>query len=403
MAGCGVTLTTRAAAFGLGSILMWTGPVLAQQASGGIATCVAETTAAQRLACFERVSFIDAAIQFGAIHGVNGGCMARVREADRLACFEALVPRVATVAAPALPAVTLRPPSEPQPVQPRTTQPQAAQVSSAPPAAPARPVPPPAPRQTQAQVPRPAPTVGADPQSWFGRDGGVSGLYLRGEVGYAIGLDANIKDKPPTGAVVACLARGTGCGGELDKIGDSVNFGAGLGYRWNRQFRFDLTADYRPGFAVDDKDQATPFAANYKGDLTSLVGLLNAYWDVPVELGDFASWLGRVHPWIGFGVGIAHNKLDDLAYSQRLASGATATGKLPGASATGLAWQAGLGIGIDILANLTLDLGYRYLDAGEVKTKAGTITDSVAGRLPVGEAKGDLKSHEMQVGLRYKL
>ncbi|MSP88671.1 MAG: porin family protein [Alphaproteobacteria bacterium] len=239
--------------------------------------------------------------------------------------------------------------------------------------------------------------------SWLGRDGGTSGLYVRGEVGYGMGLDANIKDKPPAGTVIACLARGTGCGGELDKIGDSVSFGAGLGYRWNRQLRFDLTADYRPGFAIDDKDQATPFAANYKGDLTSLVGLVNAYWDVPVDLGQYASWLSRVHPWFGVGVGVARNKLDDLSYSQRLASGATATGKLPGASATGLAWQAGLGLGIDILSNLTLDVGYRYLDAGDIKTKAGTVTDSVAGRLAVGEDKGDLKSQEMQMGLRYKL
>jgi opacity protein-like surface antigen len=68
-----------------------------------------------------------------------------------------------------------------------------------------------------------------------------------------------------------------------------------------------------------------------------------------------------------------------------------------------LARQAGLGLGIDVLPNLVLDVGYRYLDAGDIKTKAGTVTDSVAGRLPVGEAKGDLRSHEMQMGLRYKL
>jgi opacity protein-like surface antigen len=397
-----------ATAFLFGAVATWAVPssaqqILAQQASGGIADCVAETVAAQRLACFERVSFIDAAMRFGAIHSVNGGCMARVREADRLACFEALVPRVAPITAPGLPAVTLRPPSPPQAAQPQVAQPPAAAPQVARPAAgtaqamPSQPASP-APRQAQA----PAAREGV-PQSGFGRDGNVSGLYVRGEFGYAMGLDANIKDKPPAGTVIACLARGTGCGGELDKIGDSVSFGAGLGYRWNRQLRFDLTADYRPSFAVNDKDQATPFAANYKGDLTSLVGLVNAYWDVPVDLGQYASWLGRVHPWLGVGVGVARNRLDDLSYSQRLASGATATGKVPGASATGLAWQAGLGLGIDVLPNLVLDVGYRYLDAGDIKTKAGTVTDSVAGRLPVGEAKGDLRSHEMQMGLRYKL
>lgn len=393
-----MTFATKTAPLVVGAILAWAGPAWAQQPSGGIADCAVETAAAQRLACFERVSFVDAAARFGAIHSVHGGCMARVREAERLACFEALVPRGAPVAAAPLPTVTLRPPGQPQAAQAQGAQPRAA--TSAPPATLSRPTTqpmPPPPRQAQ------APGTGEGMLSWLGRDGGASGLYLRGEIGYAMGLDANIKDKPPTGTVIACLARGTACGGELDKIGDSVSFGAGVGYRWNRQFRFDLTADYRPGFAVDDKDQATPFAANYKGDITSLVGLVNAYWDVPVDLGQYASWLGRVHPWLGVGVGVARNKLDDLSYSQRLASGATATGKLPGASATGLAWQAGLGLGIDILSNLTLDVGYRYLDAGDIKTKAGTVTDSVAGRLPVGEAKGDLKSHEMQVGLRYKL
>lgn len=390
------------------AIMAWAGTAptqaQAQTPAGAIADCARDTTAAQRLACFERAAFIEAAMRFGTIHSVYGGCMAHVREGERLACFEAQAPRAApAIAAAPLPAVTARPPAGPQ----RAQAPGAA--ASPAPTAPASPPPTAAP----ATLPRPTPPSPRQAQassmgdgsmlSWLGRDADASGIYLRGEVGYAMAQDANIKDTPPSGTVIACLARGTGCGGELDKVGSSASFGAGIGYRWNRQFRVDLTADYRPGFTVDDKDQATPFAANYKGDITSLVGLLNAYWDVPVDLGQYVSWLGRVHPWLGFGIGVARNKLDDLSYTQRLASGATATSKLPGATATGLAWQGGLGLGIDILPQLTLDVGYRYLDGGEIKTKAGTITDSVAGRLPVGEAKGDLKSHEMQVGVRYRL
>jgi len=386
-------------------------PVQAQGSAEALAQCAPERAAATRLACFERAAFIEAAARFGSIHNVFGGCMARLRETDRLACFETQTPRIVQpAAAPPLPAVTLRPAQEPQAARPLGAAPAA--PPSAAPSGMARTAPPPprtgqpSPRTAQAL---PAPADGAaraGDSGWLatlGRDAAASGLYLRGQLGYAAGLDADIKDTPPSGTVIACLARGTRCGGELDDVGSSVTFGAGLGYRWNRQVRFDVTLDYRPGFAVDDSDQATPFAANYKGDITSLVTLVNAYWDLPVDLGQYAGWLGRVRPWVGLGLGVARNELDDLSYSQRLASGATARGRLPGSTATSFAWQAGLGLGIELLPQLTLDFGYRYLDAGDIKTKAGRLTDSVAGVLPVGEAKGELKSHEFQVGLRYQL
>ena len=74
------------------------------------------------------------------------------------------------------------------------------------------------------------------------------------------------------------------------------------------------------------------------------------------------------------------------------------TGRLDGDHRYDFAWQAGAGVGIQIMPKLFVDVGYRYVDLGKVQTgTTGTLGNaSFSG----SAAEGNLNAHEVQVGLR---
>ena len=164
-------------------------------------------------------------------------------------------------------------------------------------------------------------------------------------------------------------------GAKADDIGNLPLFGLGVGYRINPMFRSDLTFTYRGGYGID----GTVGGNRAEGDITSYATMLNGYFDILVDLCRFKSY-------VGVGIGWAHNKTDTL---KDLTAGDSASGT----STDNLAWQAMLGTGVTLTERLSLDIGYRYFDGGEIKWPA-----NASGFTGV---KGDLKSHEVALGLRY--
>lgn len=171
-----------------------------------------------------------------------------------------------------------------------------------------------------------------------------------------------------------------------DDVGDSYIIGAGAGYRLNQHLRVDATLGYRGGYEIDTNSQLGGVGLDWKGDVSALTGLVNVYGDI----GKF----GMFTPYVGAGVGFSRNKVDDIDVS---ALGVT--GKLDGDTNTSFAWQVSAGVGIEVAPRWTMDIGYRYLDMGEAKS--GTSAN-VGGVTVTGNAeKGDLRAHEVQVGVRY--
>ena len=64
--------------------------------------------------------------------------------------------------------------------------------------------------------------------------------------------------------------------------------------------------------------------------------------------------------------------------------------------------RVGIGIGIPIAPNMVIDLGYEYLDLGEIRSgNSGTLTiGGVSTTAAAGPMKADLKAHTVQVSLR---
>lgn len=227
-----------------------------------------------------------------------------------------------------------------------------------------------------------------------------SGLYLRGDIGIGI---QNIGKYSQDEVVQA--------GGTFTTPihNNPVFVGAGIGYRFNNWLRFDLTGEYRAktGVGVTDNLSFQGFTRidqinTYRGDLSSFVGLANAY----VDLGTFCA-LGCLTPYIGGGVGIARNEISGLSDQgvQRfpLLGGGTAptAGFASNNSKSNFAYALMAGVGYEINKNLTLELGYRYLNLG--KAESGPINNAFLPESSRPLKLRDIDSHDIKIGMRWAL
>jgi opacity protein-like surface antigen len=222
------------------------------------------------------------------------------------------------------------------------------------------------------------------------------GVYWRLDTGYAWAADANLKDKNPGSVAGTYICGGPllsgACNdppGELNDIGQAWIVGVGVGYRFGPRFRADATLGYRSGFKLDDVDKAP---SSYTAHITSYNVMVNGYVDFPLQRST------RLVPYVGAGVGYASNKIDDIT-NPNLPPLPPGVSTLPGGTKGDVAWQLSLGVGIEVTGKLTLDIGYRYLDSGKLETSSGNVTGFFAG--PYNGATGKLRSHELQVGIRF--
>ncbi|GAX62735.1 opacity protein and related surface antigen [Candidatus Scalindua japonica] len=158
-----------------------------------------------------------------------------------------------------------------------------------------------------------------------------------------------------------------------------------MGYRFNKSFRTDFTISRRWDFELGEADAAGTF---FEADIKSTAYMFNGYYDLPVKL-------ARFRPFVGVGVGIAHNDLDDIDWIFPPFSG-----EIPGGRETDFAWQVMAGTTFKVNDRFALDLGYRYYDAGDIVKDAG-LDDT--GLWLTGPAEGDMQSHEIFAEFNIKL
>jgi opacity protein-like surface antigen len=219
-----------------------------------------------------------------------------------------------------------------------------------------------------------------------------SGWYLRGDVGY---VDyAKPKEDPPYGQPGSPL--------ENLRLRDQFSVGGGFGYQLTNWFRADVTADYRNRTNFDAVSSRTGFREGFNsesGSFETTTALLNGYFDL-------GKWWG-VTPYVGAGVGVAQNRFRDY-YSETTCLTPTC-GDPAGnynlgpqgrvyrdkSSDYNLAWALMAGAAVDVGYGFKLDLGYRYMNLGEVKTKLDAYG--------FGTKLKPLEAQEIRVGVRYMI
>ena len=158
----------------------------------------------------------------------------------------------------------------------------------------------------------------------------------------------------------AVLQAGMGFGRKDYK--ESAVFAVGGGYHLNQFLKADLTLGMRAWGKVK-KD-------GYKADVFAMPALVNVYASMPYK---------HFEPYVMGGLGTSWNKVDSTRVTK-------SDDKIS------FAWTLGAGIGYRLSECWGLDLGYRYVDLGEVKAKYKDFG---------GHAKKDVTSHDIMLSARY--
>lgn len=226
------------------------------------------------------------------------------------------------------------------------------------------------------------------------------GWYLRGDVGAGItelsDFRSTLGNPLPFVQSAPSLDYAT--------IGDQALIGAGVGYQFNNWFRFDVTGEYRTAANYSSRGSYTDWWSApgagpcgwtrcydlYGGQVRSAVFLANAYFDL-------GTWYG-ITPFVGGGVGLASHWFDNFSDFGPQTGG---YGYAPSSSQANFAWAVMAGLGYNVTPNLKLELGYRYLDMGNVKT--GAISCQGGNVCAMEHHRFDLASHDIRLGFRYAL
>lgn len=231
-------------------------------------------------------------------------------------------------------------------------------------------------------LPPPPPVVEAPPPQ-FG------GWYLRGDVGVGITQLSNMRSSFSPGFDVP--------GDRFDQavLGDSTFVDVGVGYQFNNWFHADVTGEYRTAAHFSAIESYTPPTCpvgrcfdNYSASVNSAVFLANGYFDI-------GTWWG-ITPYVGAGVGVANNWVSGLTDVGTTVGG---FGFAPTSSNLNFAWAAMAGLSYAVTPNLRLELGYRYLDRGDITTAAITCTNTPACGNEV--QRFHLASHDIRLGMRW--
>jgi opacity protein-like surface antigen len=216
-----------------------------------------------------------------------------------------------------------------------------------------------------------------------------SGVYLRGDIGVGVTNYGDYRQQEVSQAGGTFIA----------KEDSSTTFfgGAGIGYRFNNWFRVDGTLEYRGGATVGATDVVfNPFIGGnqtntYKGNLSSIVALFNAY----VDLG---TW-NCLTPYIGAGIGYASNRITGLTDQGLQFTGASTLATASDGDKAGLAWALMAGVGYEVNKNLTLEVGYRYLNLGDAQS--GRLRNAFLNETYSPVKVKDIDSHDFRIGMRW--
>ena len=216
------------------------------------------------------------------------------------------------------------------------------------------------------------------------------GLYLRGDVGIGI---SDLRTRPSTFDQFVPDVRY-----EQHNLDDSGFIDLGIGYKFNNYFRADVTGEYRTSAhfsAIESYNQGffnTPKDGSrlndiYNGTIRTVAGFVNGY----VDLGTWWS----LTPYVGAGVGVANVRFSSITDQGQTGGFGFTQPK----SQTNFAWALMTGVAFNVTPSTKIELGYRYLNMGNVSSGAPVCQNQANCPNEVQHFK--LASQDIRLGARY--
>jgi opacity protein-like surface antigen len=207
-----------------------------------------------------------------------------------------------------------------------------------------------------------------------------TGWYLRGDVGYVNyttpkDLGFGLPDSQPLDSV---------------RLKEAFSAGAGIGYAFTSWLRADVTVDHRFGAEFSGTRPVGTYANGYvrdQADFESTSALFNGY----VDLG---TWVG-ITPYLGAGIGLAGNRFTNISREAYIAGVPGGSAGLEPHTTYNLAWGLMAGAAVNLGSGFALDLGYRYMHLGDVRTKIDGPGDGIR--------TDEIRAHEFRLGARYMI
>jgi opacity protein-like surface antigen len=234
----------------------------------------------------------------------------------------------------------------------------------------------------------PPPMYAPPPAQDFG------GWYLRGDIGFS-NQSISKRDYYSYPGLLSLQQQSS-----FDTAGI---FGIGVGYQFNNWFRADVTGQYRgkANFhgldltSYTDTGTVQRGSDTYSASKSEFVVLANLY-------ADLGTWW-CVTPFIGAGIGMSRNTISN--FTDIGVNGTAAFGTVPGlafapsASKWNFAWALHTGLAYRVTPNMTVELGYSYMNLGDGVTGALTTKDGVTANQAM--TFKDITSHDLKLGVRW--
>jgi opacity protein-like surface antigen len=176
------------------------------------------------------------------------------------------------------------------------------------------------------------------------------------------------------------------------KTDDAFGGSLAIGYDFDKRFGVPIRAELEyAGFSKVEAKRSYSVDPTDSAKMKQTFGIqtlfVNAYWDINTGT-QFTPYLGA-----GLGMAFINTKFTDKGDDTIEGPWNESTGSK---NVTNFAWNVGAGLGYDFTENWTLDVGYRFVGLGSVKTKSYSDDDyKMYGKTD------NLYQHQFAVGIRY--
>jgi opacity protein-like surface antigen len=220
------------------------------------------------------------------------------------------------------------------------------------------------------------------------------GWYLRGDIGMTNQHMKSLNNPDPNAVLFTPVGMG---------FDSSTLFDLGVGYQFNNWLRVDITGQWRGranfhGSQFTDAFAGSALVDNYTGSKSEAVLMAHGY----VDLGTW--WC--VTPFIGAGIGTSYNRISgfrDDGFGNTF--GVARPSSVVYAADNGkwnFAWALHAGLAYRVTPNVTVELGYSYMNLGDATT--GFNTNFGGGPTPQFPwTMKDITSHDLTLGVRWSL